>query len=28
MLKEFPTGWSAVDVVNRLKSGLTVGANA
>jgi NAD(P)H-dependent flavin oxidoreductase YrpB (nitropropane dioxygenase family) len=27
MLKEFPTGWSAVDVVNRLKSGLPVGAN-
>jgi hypothetical protein len=28
MLKEFPTGWSAVDVINRLKSGLPVGANA
>jgi hypothetical protein len=27
-LKEFPTGWSAVDVINRLKSGLPVGANA
>jgi hypothetical protein len=28
MLKDFPTGWSAVDVVNRLKSGLPVGVNA
>jgi hypothetical protein len=28
MLKEFPNGWSAVDVVNRLKSGIPAGANA
>ena len=28
MLKEFPTGWSAVDVVNRLKSGIPAGVNA
>jgi hypothetical protein len=28
MLKDFPTGWSAVDVVNRLKSGLPAGVNA
>ncbi len=28
MLKEFPNGWSAVDVVNRLKSGIPTKANA
>lgn len=28
MLKEFPQGWSAVDVVNRLMAGVTAGLNA